>query len=502
MPVSTGIDTLDAMLDGGLPDEHTVLMTGTPGTGKSTLAMSFLQAGIDAGEDCLYVTTEQTVEELRHSFAPFAYDIDAEALTVRSIHAAPGGGDAEFRDGSILKSYRSTPDTRSKYSLRTLGGDEGAADDLALTPGNLRQFLFHEREYDRVVIDSVSGLRTMADGDDEFRRIVLDLIQVINTDLGATGVLTAETSTVEARGGAAQLAVDDLVQYTVHGVIRLWQEEVRGNYHRYLDVMKMRGVDHDSRRFKVTFDDHGIRVVPRDDEGTLEFGVDDHLPTRIDGLDELLNGGLLVGNSVLLQHDGQAPIEKILFGVLSATVDQRLALALVPRVSTPPRFIDSMLEVLNASMEALLDRNQLFILDPLGAWYDHENVFDISSGELAAEEAVETLQERARGTGTMLSFNTEALVHTLGPDAARNFRYWVQAQALGEDDIVFDIHNPLTMADPLSAFYLDAASQVIDTWLDQTGLQWVQLRKSLTGSVGAVRLLESIEEPPYVRAVE
>lgn len=55
MPVPTDIHTLDTMLDGGGSPPNTPFITVTPGTGKSTLAISFLKAGIDAGEDRLPV---------------------------------------------------------------------------------------------------------------------------------------------------------------------------------------------------------------------------------------------------------------------------------------------------------------------------------------------------------------------------------------------------------------------------------------------------------------
>ncbi|MFB6304876.1 MAG: RAD55 family ATPase, partial [Haloferacaceae archaeon] len=63
--VGTGEPVLDGMLRGGLPENRAVLVTGGPGTGKSTLAMQFLQAGLERGETALYVSTEQTIEELR-----------------------------------------------------------------------------------------------------------------------------------------------------------------------------------------------------------------------------------------------------------------------------------------------------------------------------------------------------------------------------------------------------------------------------------------------------
>jgi len=81
MSVPTGSETLDSILDGGLPEDRTVLVTGGPGTGKSTLAMQFLAEGLARDEDCLYVSTEQTFAELDDAFEDFAFDLDDENLT-------------------------------------------------------------------------------------------------------------------------------------------------------------------------------------------------------------------------------------------------------------------------------------------------------------------------------------------------------------------------------------------------------------------------------------
>src|SRR5689334_1666136 len=63
--VRTGIEGLDDVLNGGLPKDRLFLLTGDPGTGKTTLAMQFLIEGVRNGERSLYVTLSETAEELR-----------------------------------------------------------------------------------------------------------------------------------------------------------------------------------------------------------------------------------------------------------------------------------------------------------------------------------------------------------------------------------------------------------------------------------------------------
>lgn len=67
--VSTGVEGLDIVLSGGLPAGRIHLLEGSPGTGKTTLALHFLLKGISLGETGLYITLSETEEELRASAA-------------------------------------------------------------------------------------------------------------------------------------------------------------------------------------------------------------------------------------------------------------------------------------------------------------------------------------------------------------------------------------------------------------------------------------------------
>lgn len=88
--VDTGSEMLDRMLGGGLPARRATLVTGGPGAGKSTFGMQFLHAGVEAGETGLYVSTEQTIDEIRQSFAGFEFDLDDPGVNVTTLHATPG----------------------------------------------------------------------------------------------------------------------------------------------------------------------------------------------------------------------------------------------------------------------------------------------------------------------------------------------------------------------------------------------------------------------------
>ena len=74
--VSTGVEGLDVILGGGLPPSHLYLLEGTPGTGKTTLALQFLLAGAARGERGVYVTLSETRLELNEVATSHGWSLD------------------------------------------------------------------------------------------------------------------------------------------------------------------------------------------------------------------------------------------------------------------------------------------------------------------------------------------------------------------------------------------------------------------------------------------
>lgn len=73
---STGVSGLDEILCGGLSERRLFLLEGTPGTGKTTIALDFLMEGSRRGEKCLYITLSETDEELRDGAASHGWTLD------------------------------------------------------------------------------------------------------------------------------------------------------------------------------------------------------------------------------------------------------------------------------------------------------------------------------------------------------------------------------------------------------------------------------------------
>jgi len=470
--VSTGVDLLDSMLDGGLPARRSTLVVGGPGTGKSTLAMNFLQAGLDRGEECLYVSTEQTIAELRDSFAPYEFDLDDEHLTYTSVHARPGD----------------TIEEEETITLQTLDGEETVGQGFSPpfeTP-YVREHLQQFVPCDRVVFDSVSGLAVVARDQHLFRRNVLDLIRLFTDQFGATALFTAEETG------------DDLttpLQFTTHGVIRTHREDVAADPHRYLTVEKMRGVDHDRRTVEIEFDATGVTARPRRRSQPPALKQHRHAPVGIDGLDALTGGGL-VRDGVVLQHDGRANLDALLSTVIAAALDREETVTLVPTTGLGPDRLGGLLEGHGHDLAALLSDGRLSVLDTVGEW-DPVNP-DVHTVFASLDAATDTFEAVATHDGPSLTLvDVPSLVHRLGAEAVRDLRYFLGSR-LGREDALIGLLNPAVIDDRVAAFHTDAAEQVLRTWVTDAGLQYVSLEKSPCGFVGSTSLVEYREDPPYV----
>lgn len=528
-----GDPTLDGMLGGGLPESRATLLVGGPGTGKTTLAMQFLQAGLDAGETALFVSTEQTVEELRDSFSEFDFALDDEGLSFLTVHAAPGrtfegdgraltiqrlgrGPDATLEESNAFVPGPETAPEGDGFEWASGqsptvddGDDPPEADERpqeeatgTIDPGsfgdafarpfdreNLLEYLRPHGPCDRVVFDSVSGLSAVGDGSELFRRTVLDLIRFFSDEFGATTVFTAEA------GDESQES--RLLRFTTHGVIELRREPVQGDPHRFLEIKKLRGVDHDRRTVELELVPSGVRVAPNRRSQPPALKDHAHRPIGIEGLDALCGGGLVRGAGVLLRHDGRATLSALFGTLLDHALSAGDDLTLLPTNGLRESRVRALLEGHDRELERLLREGRLSIVDLVGVWDDslpgvHE------PGETAADlaELLAFLSDDDTRTATLCGADT--IVHAYGIDGAREVRY-AQSRFLDPDDTLIHVSNPETIADRAAAFYRDAAEQVVETWVADDGLQYVTLRKSPCGFVGSTSLVEYVADPPYVR---
>jgi KaiC/GvpD/RAD55 family RecA-like ATPase len=488
---TTNDEVLDRMLGGGLPRGRAILLSGGPGAGKSTLGMQFLQAGLDAGEQVLFVSTEQTASEFRDSFSEFGFDIDDERFTFTSVHAVTG---EVFGEETL--------------TLGSVGGDGQADGTTGLSvPFEMEYIREHLSEYadvDRVIFDSVSGIAPLAEDTPEFRSNLLGLIQLFTADFDATAVFIAEESAKHTDIPAAEL-----LQFTVHGALRVTRERVAGEYHRYLEVTKLRGVDHDTapHEFEITLD--GVKVLPRDDRNRL-LQVET-VSTGIPGLDTLTGGGYPLGNSAVLECDGRSSANATVASGVVTALDTGRAVVLFPPPNVTPEWVRERISSLNWTLRELLDEDRLFVIDWSSTWeIDHRNVFGVHlTGffDIVAKwkpyltqkllRTYRALSQRRDVPLTAFVY-TETMLQDFAPSDVR-FQYnWARANILNDDDNVVFVHNPQSMGESLAQFYVHDAEQVLRQWVHDNGMEYIRLKKGTAGRTGVSRHVSPQEDPPFL----
>jgi circadian clock protein KaiC len=307
-----GIPGLDDILAGGLERERVYLLEGAPGTGKTTAAMKFLLEGARLGEPGLYITLSETEEELRGTARSHQWSLDG----IDIFELVP--------PESLL-------DEQQQQSLLY-------SSDLEL--GETTRMIFEAVENKkplRVVIDSLSEIRLLAQSSLRYRRQVLALKHYFAKHKATVLLLDDLTTDVN----------DKTVHSVAHGVVQL--QELAPEYgaeRRRIRVMKYRG-----RRFRGGFHDFtiktgGLEVYPRivASEHHTAFARD-QMSSGVPELDALLGGGIERGSSALIL--GPAGTGKSLFAI-------SFAVAAVSRGEKAALFIfDEELGLLYDRMKAL-----------------------------------------------------------------------------------------------------------------------------------------------------
>jgi circadian clock protein KaiC len=264
--VSTGIDGLDYILKGGLPQNRLYLVEGNPGTGKTTMGLQFLLEGERKGEKGLYITLSESKEELIAVGQSHGWNL--ESLT---IHDLTVSGESLTDD--------------SRYTI--FHPSEVELDETT-------RAVLDEVERikpKRVVFDSLSEMRMLAANALRFRRQILALKQYF----------MGKECTVMLLDDRASEASDRELESIAHGVISLeYVATEYGKQRHHLRVVKMRGVKFQSGSHDFNIETGGIVVFPRltgeDAEKSFQPGV---LVSESSQLEELL-GGLDYGTSTIL----------------------------------------------------------------------------------------------------------------------------------------------------------------------------------------------------------
>jgi circadian clock protein KaiC len=269
--IPTGIRGFDTILEGGMPKERTLLVTGSTGTGKTVFTNEFLYKGItEYNENGVYVTFEERPSDLMRNVRNFGWNfeelINQNKLTF--VDASPDSLSMKVSGEYDLSGLIE----RIKYAVSKVNAKRVAIDALSM--------LFNRFPDKEIIRDTIFLLC------DELK------------NMGVTSMITAEKPEI-AVNLTSRYGVEE---YVVDGVVELDFEHGQQQFTRKLFVKKLRGTGFRSGPVEYEITDKGLEVFPKlkidRSISITNYKVKEKF--GIKGIDEAIGGGIPQGHSILI----------------------------------------------------------------------------------------------------------------------------------------------------------------------------------------------------------
>jgi KaiC/GvpD/RAD55 family RecA-like ATPase len=221
--VKTGVDTLDLMLNGGLYSGASCVVKGAPGTGKTTLALQFLDEGLRNGEAGLYITFEE--------FSGSLYR-DAESIGIDLKH---------YEELGLLKMFFTTPEV-----FLTMMRKPGGEFDETIVKYGIK----------RAVVDAFNHIESMADEEPKrMRSLAYSIVNGFRRH-HVTSMLLQEDRLFLGDVGGLEFGIP----YIVETIIQLKYVELESRVRKALVVLKHRASKHSNEIVEYTISDFGYKI--------------------------------------------------------------------------------------------------------------------------------------------------------------------------------------------------------------------------------------------------
>jgi len=260
--ISSGIKSLDEILNGGLIPNRSYLVRGGPGAGKTTLGLQFLLEGASNKEKVLFITLEDSENNIRAN----------NKIRLMELN------EISFLDISPTSDFFAEVETYDIFSPA----------DVEREPLT-KKIVEHVKQIKptRVFIDPITQFRYLNSDVYQYRKQTLSFLRFL-VEQGATVMFTSESSSE---------APDEDLQFMSDGVINIMRDKIG----RFIEVEKLRGTSFQPGNHAIKIDSKGIKVFPRLIPNALrskyEFEI---ISSGIPAFDEMLNGGIERGTVTIL----------------------------------------------------------------------------------------------------------------------------------------------------------------------------------------------------------
>lgn len=470
--VSTGVGGLDQLLRGGVPRGSTIILEGTPGSGKTTLAFQFLWSGATLhGESGIYLTFEELPSQLYEDMKPFGWDL------------------RELEKKNQLRVVCLSPETFL---------------DQLLHPDGIFERMFDEIQCKRIIIDSVSLLSIgLADAHQQ-RKILYKLRNALRKK-GLTALLIREQ-------GEMNMDEVPFEHFVADGVIRL---EVQKHHIRYrervIEILKMRGRNYVEGAHVYRISSQGIYVVPslfvtepRAKNAEL------HTRTGVQKLDEVLSGGIPDGTVFMFDTDSAVAYKHLFSSIITERLKAGQKGIIMPSNFLSTQDLVKLYSLHGVSLIEQVDRNNLFIVDH----YNRPNASQINTGiinvsQLDDQQFKDYLLEKLfgvileglkRGETWFAFYNMNTILSERGKQFATRYFAEIVSNARAYGITLIAVCNFKEVDAEIAAFLERTSDGVIRTWVETT-YQYLQVSKSPEGKRSEIFILEHIDEKPYLRLI-
>ncbi|WP_089719607.1 ATPase domain-containing protein [Candidatus Entotheonella palauensis] len=350
---ATGISGLDALLRGGMPQGYCVILAGVSGSGKTTLALQTLVYGARQGEKGLLFSFEQTPERLRRTALGFGWDF------------------AAFEQRGLLRIVFIPQDVVNvEEHLEMMVREFEAFEPQRFVLDSFSVYL-HKVEHQAIQREKTYQLATLA------------------RQTGALGLLVSDAPTSEpyrlSRYGVEETVAD--------GTIALTAEMEGLQRRRYLEVYKMRAIDHVTGRHRMEITSQGIEVFYVNTADTTQVLIPE--PLIFSPLQEIIEGDLPYGSAWLVQGEPGAGKSTLTY---QFTMDglRRKEGVLYIATDTPAKQVHQALQGFGFLPDPYMESGQFVILETSGTQRSDLDPSDAESFLFAMLRQVESMPKPLR----------------------------------------------------------------------------------------------------------